>query len=162
MHLWDFQRAGMQIWEFWMLKMSDSSNNSESYSSDQDNKVETCLLKQSISLLSRPTTIWTENWPGRLEPKLNLCLLAGFLLLETAFHITISSWKFFISDFTHRYMFVYSVKHLQYLQLYQWRCRCLGGRRFHWGTHRGREARWECCSLGRSQLLGFPPLYNFK
>ena len=25
--------------------------------SDQDNKVETCLLKQSISLLSRPTTI---------------------------------------------------------------------------------------------------------
>ena len=26
MHLCDFKRAGIQIWDFWMLKMSDSGN----------------------------------------------------------------------------------------------------------------------------------------
>ena len=31
MHLWDFERAGIQIWDFWMLKMSDIGNHSESY-----------------------------------------------------------------------------------------------------------------------------------
>ena len=31
MHLWDFKRAGIQIWDFWMLKMSDIGNHSESY-----------------------------------------------------------------------------------------------------------------------------------
>ena len=31
MHLWDFQKAGIQIWDFWMPKMSDISNHSEYY-----------------------------------------------------------------------------------------------------------------------------------
>ena len=30
MHLWDFKGAGIQIWDFWMLKMSDIGNHSES------------------------------------------------------------------------------------------------------------------------------------
>ena len=63
--------------------------------SDQDNKVETCLLKQSISLLSRPTKLWTENRLGGLEPKLSVCLLAGSSVFETTFHIIISSSKIF-------------------------------------------------------------------
>ena len=32
MHLWDFKRAGMQIWDLCMLKMSDTGNHSESCS----------------------------------------------------------------------------------------------------------------------------------
>ena len=31
MHLWDFKRAGIQIWDFWMFKMSDIGYHSESY-----------------------------------------------------------------------------------------------------------------------------------
>ena len=32
MHLWDFKRACIHIWEFWMFTMSDTGNHSESYS----------------------------------------------------------------------------------------------------------------------------------
>ena len=31
MDLWDFKGAGIQIWDFWMLKMSDTVNHSKSY-----------------------------------------------------------------------------------------------------------------------------------
>ena len=31
MHLWDYKSAGIQIWDFWMFKMSDIGNHSESY-----------------------------------------------------------------------------------------------------------------------------------
>ena len=31
MHLRDFKRAGIHIWDFWMVKMSDTDNHNESY-----------------------------------------------------------------------------------------------------------------------------------
>ena len=42
MHLWDFKRAGIQIWDFWMLKMSDIGPHSESYTIP---KVQLILIK---------------------------------------------------------------------------------------------------------------------
>ena len=31
LHLWDFKRAGIQIWDFWKPKMSDTGEHNESY-----------------------------------------------------------------------------------------------------------------------------------
>ena len=45
MHLWGFRRAGIQIWDFWMLKMSDTGNHNES--SPIPNSVETVIPKPS-------------------------------------------------------------------------------------------------------------------
>ena len=43
MHLWGFRRAGIQIWDFWMLKMSDTGNHNET--SPIPNSVETVIPK---------------------------------------------------------------------------------------------------------------------
>ena len=45
MHLWGFRRAGIQIWDLWMLKMSDTGNHNES--SPIPNSVETVIPKPS-------------------------------------------------------------------------------------------------------------------
>ena len=45
MHLWGFRRAGIQIWDFWMLKMSDTGNHNES--SPIPNSAETVIPKPS-------------------------------------------------------------------------------------------------------------------
>ena len=45
MHSWGFRRAGIQIWDFWMLKMSDTGNHNES--SPIPNSVETVIPKPS-------------------------------------------------------------------------------------------------------------------
>ena len=45
MHLWSFRRAGIQIWDFWMLKMSDTGNHNES--SPIPNSAETVIPKPS-------------------------------------------------------------------------------------------------------------------
>ena len=45
MHLWDFKRAGIQIWDFWMPKMSDTGKHNESY-----------LIPNSVeSVIAKPT-----------------------------------------------------------------------------------------------------------
>ena len=45
MHLWDFKRAGIQVWDFWMFKMSDIGYHSES-----------CTIPSSVeTVIPKPT-----------------------------------------------------------------------------------------------------------
>ena len=61
MHLWDFKRAGIQIWDFWMFKMSDIGYHSESYTIPST--VET-IWGLIVLHYSQKNQSMSENWLG--------------------------------------------------------------------------------------------------
>ena len=80
MHLWGFRRAGIQIWDLWMLKMSDTGNHNES--SPIPNSVETVIPKPSKPCVTYQ--VICDIFDGHLNKILNLQRNMGWYQYNTA------------------------------------------------------------------------------
>ena len=90
MHLWDFKRAGMQIWDLGMLKMSDTSNHSESYPIPSS--------YETISL--EPTKPWNNDLHNNVTiKKIKLCLKIDLVCRNWTLGMQISKFRYANMDF---------------------------------------------------------------
>ena len=90
MHLWDFKRAGMQIWDLCMLKMSDTGNHSESYPIPSS--------YETISL--EPTKPWNNDLHNNVTiKKIKLCLKIDLVCRNPTLGMQISKFRYANMDF---------------------------------------------------------------
>ena len=162
MHLWDFKRAGIQIWDFWKPKMSDTGEHNESYLIP--NSVLARFLESFTCLLRK----W--KWPLKLHYKRSLGSWAAQLCSgvrgDSTYHEDLAMDRLLVSMFVllvisisvwtnHLYLFVQNLvaKYMVSRQVLPFDCFHLGPRgagstRAHWQPSKYAEH----CSASRSSL----------